>query len=273
MKFVDAVCVITGGASGIGASFAKAAADKGSKIIIADLNAELGTKTALDCNGVFFKCDVRSEQNISELVAFAEQQYGPIDLFCSNAGLAFGEGEHSASATNEQWQISWDIHVMSHVYASRAVLPSMIERKSGYLVNVASAAGLLSQIGDAAYSATKHAAVGLAESLAITHGDDGIGVSVVCPQYVATPLLGYEGREDEKRSEGTILPEDVAKAMIEGIENDQFMILSHREVHEFMQHKAADTNRWISGMRRLRQKIIEQVGSTRLEDMHKLFHS
>lgn len=273
MELGGKVCVVTGGASGIGAAIITALSEKGAKVVVADLNESLGEEVAAKYDGVFKKCNVTSEKEICELVAFAEETSGPVDLFCSNAGVGFGEDGHSASASNDVWQTCWDIHVMSHVYASRAVLPAMIERGQGCLVSVASAAGLLSQIGDAAYSATKHAAVGFAESLAITHGSDGIEVCVVCPQYVATPLIGFSGEDSENRAEGTILPEDVAAAVIDGIEQKKFLILPHPEVREFMVHKASDTDRWISGMQRLREKIIKQVGSTNFRDMHKLFRS
>lgn len=273
MDLNDKVCVITGAGSGIGAALARAMAAKGARLVISDINEDAAKSVAEEVRGISFKCDVRSEANIQALVKYATTQLGPVDLFCSNAGLAFGETDHSASATNEQWQICWDIHVMSHVFAARALLPEMVARRSGYLINIASAAGLLSQIGDAAYSTTKHAAVGLAESIAITHGSDGINVSVVCPQYVATPLLGYEERGASNDAAGVISAENVADTIVNGIEAERFMILTHPEVHEFMQHKATDPERWITGMQRLREKIIDQAGSTRLEDMHKLFKS
>ena len=213
---------------------------------------------------------VLKKDDIQNLVTAAEQQYGPIDLFCSNAGICLGEPGHSASASNETWQACWDIHVMAHVYAARAVLPAMIERGEGYFVQMASAAGLLSQIGDAAYSASKHAAVGFAESLSITHGDDGIGVSVICPQYVATPMLGYDAGEGIAQYPGVISAEQVAEAVVNGIDAEQFLILPHAEVEQFIQFKAGNYDRRLGGMRKLRRKIVDEIGSTRLEDMHKL---
>jgi NAD(P)-dependent dehydrogenase (short-subunit alcohol dehydrogenase family) len=271
MDFEGKNIVITGAGSGIGASIARAAAAKGGKVIVSDINLAAAKTVAAEIGGAANACDVADENQVKELVAFAEAIHGPVDLFCSNAGLAFGEESHAASASNQVWETCWQVHVMAHVYASRAVLPSMIARRQGYLVNVASAAGLLNQIGDAAYSTTKHAAVGLAESLAITHGADNIKVSVVCPQYVATPLLGYEERGAANEAAGIISAEQVADTVISGIEQEKFLILTHPEVHEFMQHRAADTDRWISGMQRLRDKIIAAAGSTRLEDMHKMF--
>ena len=159
---------------------------------------------------------------------------------------------------------------MAHVYAARAVLPGMIERGGGYFLQMASAAGLLNQIGDAAYSTTKHAAVGYAEALAITHGDDGIQVSVICPQYVATPMLGYEEGDDFSDYSGIIGPEQVADSVVKGLEEENFLILPHPEVAKFHQQKANDYDRWIRGMRRLRGNIIDQIGSTNLASMHKL---
>lgn len=271
MELNGKACVITGAGSGIGAALARAMAGQGAKLVISDINEDAAASVAQETGGLAKRCDVTKEADVQDLVAFTQDKLGHVDLFCSNAGLAFGETEHSASASNDQWQTCWDIHVMSHVYAARALLPSMVARKDGYLINIASAAGLLSQIGDAAYSTTKHAAVGLAESMAITHGDDGIKVSVVCPQYVATPLLGYEEKGASNEAAGVISAESVADTIIEGIRAEKFLILTHPDVHQYMQHKAADTDRWITGMQRLRGNIIEQAGSTRLEDMHKLF--
>ena len=190
MKLIDKTVIVTGGARGIGRALCRAFAANGARVVVADLLEEHAKIVAAEIEGLGVGCDVTNESEIQTLVRDAEKQYGPIDLFCSNAGICVGEPDHSASASNEAWQTCWDIHVMAHVYAARAVLPSMIARGEGYFVQMASAAGLLSQIGDAAYSASKHAAVGFAESLSITHGDDGIKVSVICPQYVATPMLG-----------------------------------------------------------------------------------
>ncbi|MEM9280049.1 MAG: SDR family oxidoreductase [Pseudomonadota bacterium] len=265
------IAVITGGGSGIGKAVAQRFARAGARVAVADLSEGNANKVAATIGGKGFQCDVTSEKQIKKLVLEVQETLGPIDLFCSNAGAAFGETEHSASASNETWQTCWDLHVMSHVYAARTLLPSMIERGDGYLLNMASAAGLLSQIGDAAYSATKHAAVGFSESLAITHADDGIKVSVICPQYVATPLLGYEDGDEVNSTSGTISAEQVAETVYEGVSEERFLILPHPEVHTFMQHKAADTDRWISGMQRLRRDIIDKVGGTDLQSMHKLF--
>lgn len=271
MEIKDKTVIITGAAQGIGAAIAKRFADEGAKLVMADLNLGKVEQTALSMDADGLQCDVTCEQDIQKLVAFAQEKYGAVDMFVSNAGVCFGEEEHSASASNEVWQKCWDIHVMSHVYAARTVLPSMIERGDGYLVQMASAAGLLSQIGDAAYSATKHAAVGFAESISITHGKQGIKVSCICPQYVATQMTGYEEGHEDNKTNATLSAEDVAESVLQGIKNEQFLILPHPEVAEFMQHKAADYDRWLGGMRKLRSNIVDAVGSTKLKDMHKLF--
>ena len=182
---------------------------------------------------------------------------GPIDLFCSNAGVGFTDGPNwtATSCTNENWQKSWDINVMAHIYAARALLPSMINREQGYFMITASAAGLLNQIGDAAYSTTKHAAIGFAESLAITHADDGIRVSVLCPQYVHTRLIENIKRVAESVDE-IITPENVAQSVIEGLDQEAFLILPHPQVQTYMAHKTANYERWLGGMRKLRRTLI-----------------
>lgn len=269
MNINDKTVVVTGGARGIGKALAQRFAKEGARVVVSDLKEEAANAVAQPLHGLAVACDVTKESDIQELVARAEAHFGPIDLFCSNAGLFFGEPDLATSAENAQWQACWDIHVMAHVYAARAVLPGMIERGEGYLLNMVSAAGLLSQIGDAAYSTTKHAAVGFAESLAITHGDDGIKVSVICPQYVATPMLGYCEGDKFAGLPGVIGPDQVADAVIHGLAAENFLILPHPEVEKYRQNKS-DYDRWIGGMRRLRRNIVETTGGTRLEDMHKL---
>lgn len=269
MNVNDKTVVVTGAASGIGRALAERFAGAGARIVVSDLNEGLARQVAGPLGGLAVACDVTKEDQVQNLVARAETHFGPIDLFCSNAGIFFGEPNLATSAENAQWQTCWEVHVMSHVYAARAVLPGMIARGEGYLLNMASAAGLLSQIGDAAYSATKHAAVGFAESLAITHGDDGIKVSVICPQYVATPMLGYEAGEGAADNPGVIGPEQVAEAVIEGLADERFLILPHPEVEKYRQHKG-DYDRWLGGMRKLRRHVVAETGGTRIEDMHKL---
>lgn len=261
--------IITGGASGIGEALVYAMARAGAHVVIADLNGKAAEALAAEVGGVGLACNVTIEADIQSVVAEAEARFGPVDVFISNAGLGRGEPSHAASASDKVWQLNWDVHVMSHVYAARAVLPGMIERGDGYLVNMASAAGLLSQIGDAAYSATKHAAVSFAESLAIAHADDGIKVSVICPQYVATPLIGLNA-EDAANTPALRTPDQVAQSVMEGMAEERFLILPHEEVAQFVNLRAMDRERWLQGMRGLRAKALREFGALKLTEFYKL---
>lgn len=269
MKFDGASIVITGAGSGIGAALARAASSRGARVCVSDINAEAAQRVAEEVGGIAVACDVTDEAAIQNLIETARTAYGGVDIYVSNAGWGRGDPAHAASQSNADWMLNWNVHVMAHVYAARALLPEMIARGSGHLVNVASAAGLLNQIGDAAYSATKHAAVSFAESLAITHGADGIGVSVVCPQYVATPLLGMSDA-DADQGASLLTADDVAQAVIVGVEGGQFLILSHPAVHGYAVHRAKDHDRWISGMRLLRAKALETFGEIRVQEFYKL---
>ncbi len=254
MQLQGRTTIITGAAKGIGAALSLRFASAGAKVVLADTDIEPLESLAKSIDGLAVSCDVTSEADIQALVAAAEDHYGKVDLFCSNAGLIIDEPGHAASASNEAWQRCWQVHVMAHVYAARAVLPSMIERGNGYILNMCSAAGLLNQIGNAAYSATKHAAVGFAESLAITHREQGIKVSVICPQYVATPLLGYSNVQPEDLPSGTITAEEVAESVVEGVDRETFLILPHPEVAKYIQYKSAEYDKWLASMIRLRGK-------------------
>ena len=251
MNLKDRIVVITGAASGIGRAMARRFAAEGTKLIVCADRDEAGAKaTAAEVGGVAFKVDVSIEADIQNLIETVEADHGPIDLFCSNAGVATTGGVETADA---DWQRTWDVNVMAHVYAARAVLPGMLARGRGYLLNTASAAGLLSQIGSAPYAVTKHAAVGLAEWLAITHGDKGIRVSVLAPQAVRTAMTA--GNPDGVASvDGMIEPEAVAEACVRAIEAEDFLILPHPEVLEYMRRKTGDYNRWIGGMRKLQRR-------------------
>jgi NAD(P)-dependent dehydrogenase (short-subunit alcohol dehydrogenase family) len=220
--------------------------------------------------GKSYSVDVGDEAQFGRMIESVEGDMGPIDLFISNAGVGFGDDGDAASRggglrpVDDRWEACWRINVMAHVYAARILLPRMVERGGGYFVNIASAAGLLSQIGDAAYSATKHAAVAFAESLAISHGDDGINVSVVCPQAVATRMIGVDEDSDSTDGgfggndvDGVLRPEEVAKIIVRGIREKRFLILTHPEVAEYVRRKADDRDRWIGGMRRFRRSISE----------------
>jgi NAD(P)-dependent dehydrogenase (short-subunit alcohol dehydrogenase family) len=265
MEVAGKVVVVTGGGNGIGKAMCRRFAKEGATVVVSDLDANAAEAVAAEIGGVAIACDVSDESQLISLVEKTAAQCGPIDIFCSNAGVGFGDngtgnmGDATAKATdasNKIWDINIQVNLMSHVYAARAVLPSMIERGTGYFVNTASAAGLLAQIGDAAYTTTKHAAIGFAESLQITHGDDGIVVSVICPQYVATNMTGFNDGDDFSGIDGVIGPDVVAEKVLQGIREERFLILTHDEVETFRQRKAADYDRWLTGMRKLRQKII-----------------
>lgn len=270
MELAQKTVVVTGGASGIGAALAQHFAAAGARVVVADRNGDAANQVAIGIGGLAHICDVTNESEIQNLVHITEAHYGPIDVFCSNAGAFWGEPEHAASASNDVWQKNWELHVMSHVYAARAVLPGMIERRSGHLLQMASAAGVLSQIGDAAYSATKAAAVSFAQSLAITHGKQGIKVSVICPQYVATPMLGYSDSQGTPDGRRVMSPDDVAKMVLQDMKKGKFMILPHPEVKLYIQAKAQDQDAWVGSMQKLRGRILKTFGKINLEDMHKM---
>ena len=252
MNLKDKVCVITGAASGIGAALARRFHAEGAKaLVLADRNAEGLAAVAEEVGGIAVPTDVSREADIVALIERAEAEAGPIDLFCSNAGIGIGGG---AEAPDEGWQRIWDINVMAHVWAARHLVPLMSARGGGYLLNTASAAGLLSQIGSAPYAVTKHAAVGLAEWLAITHGDAGIKVSVLCPQAVRTAMTA--GNPDGVASiDGMMEPETVAEACVRAIEAETFLVLPHPEVLDYMRNKTGNYDRWIGGMRKLNRRF------------------
>jgi len=269
MKGDIRVAVVTGGGHGIGRALCRRLSSDGIRVVVADVEADAAQAVAHEIGGVAHPVDVSDEAAVQGLVEQTERAIGPIDLFISNAGVGYGDaGDNAASkegglvAIDDRWQRCWDVNVMAHVYAARALLPRMIERGGGYLVNVASAAGLLSQIGDAAYSATKHAAVAFAESLAIAHGEQGIRVSVVCPQAVATRMIGIpddsastDGGFGGNDVDGVLSPQAVADIVVAGIEAGRFLILPHPQVATYLQRKAADRDRWIAGMQRFRRKL------------------
>ena len=258
MDVAGKVIVVTGGANGIGRALCERFHAEGArKVVVADLEESNAQSVALTLGGDAFGVDVRDESALAAMVAKVEADHGGIDLFCSNAGIIALDGEPwwATSAANETWQAMWDIHVMSHVFAARACLPGMLARGKGYFLNTVSAAGLLNQIGDAAYSTTKHAAIGFAESLAITHADDGIGVSALCPQAVATRMIGDNGDGGTAGVDGVLTPEAVADEVVKGLAEERFLILPHEEVEAYPQNKARDYDRWLGGMRKLRRNM------------------
>jgi NAD(P)-dependent dehydrogenase (short-subunit alcohol dehydrogenase family) len=254
MTVKDKVVVVTGGADGIGRALCRRFAAEGARaIVVADINAEGAEATASEVGGWAMPADVSREADIVRLVDAVTERHGAVDLFCSNAGIII---EGGVETPDDEWQAIWGVNVLAHLYAARAVLPGMLARGGGYLLQTVSAAGLLSQIGSAPYAVTKHAALGLAEWLAITHGDQGIRVSVLCPQGVRTNMLlrPRPGGESFLMA-GAITPEQVADAAVQGLADERFLILPHPEVAEYFRRKASDYDRWLRGMRRLQASI------------------
>jgi NAD(P)-dependent dehydrogenase (short-subunit alcohol dehydrogenase family) len=252
MEIKDRIVVVTGAASGIGRALARRFASEGARrVVCADINAEGVEAVASEVGGRAFVTNVGKEADIRTLIETVEAEEGPIDLFCSNAGIGIGGG---AEVSDERWQRIWDINLMAHVWAARHLVPRMAARGGGYLLNTASAAGLLSQVGSAPYAVTKHAAVALAEWLSITHGDQGIKVSVLCPQAVRTAMTA--GNPDGVASvDGMLEPEDAAEACVRAIEAETFLVLPHPQVLEYMRRKTADYDRWLGGMRKLNRRF------------------
>jgi NAD(P)-dependent dehydrogenase (short-subunit alcohol dehydrogenase family) len=265
------VAVVTGGGHGIGRALCRRLARDGVKVVVADIELDAAQTVAAQIDGVAMITDVSDEKAVGKLVDEVERDVGPIDMFISNAGVAFGDGESGAISADgglnpidDRWTLSWNVNVMAQVYAARAVIPRMLQRGGGYIINVASAAGLLSQIGDSAYSTTKHASVGFTESLAISYGDDGIKVSLVCPQAVATRLIGMEddsgateGGFGGNEVDGILQADDVADIIVENALQGRFLILTHPNVATYIQRKAGDYDRWIGGMRKFRRSLAK----------------
>ena len=245
------VCVVTGAASGIGEATARAFAAAGARgVVIADTNADALARVAADINALPVRTDVAKEADIQALIRAAEETYGPVDVFFSNAGLSRKGHEEASDA---EWDLMWRVHVMSHVFAARALIPGMLERGSGYLLSTASAAGLLASMNFTPYGVTKHAAVALAESLSIQYGDRGIRFSVLCPQSVRTGM--HTGLASAASVDGVMEADEVARKVLAAMEAERFLILSHETVAQYMVRKASNPDRWLAGMRRLRDKV------------------
>jgi len=256
MKLEGKVAVVTGAGSGIGRALARRFAGEGARgVVCADLQAEAVERVAEEVGGVAVAADVSVEEDIRRLVQTAEARFGQVDVLCSNAGIVNLGDEN---APDEQWDRSWRVHVMAHVYAARAVLPGMVARGEGYLVNTASAAGLLTHVNSATYAVTKHGAVAFAEYLAINYRPKGVRVSVLCPQAVRTAMTA--GRELGVASvDGMIEPEQLAECVVETMDREAFLILPHPEVLEYMRRKTNDYDRWLKGMQRMKQKFTGSV--------------
>ncbi len=266
MEINGKVAIVTGAASGIGRALAQRFVADGAKgVVLTDLD-EAGVQAlaaALGPTAIGLRADAGNEADVAAAIAAAEQAFGPVDLFCANAGVAIGESEQTDDAT---WELAWRVNTYAHVIAARLLIPGWLERGSGYFLSTASAAGLLTQVGSAPYAVSKHAAVGFAEWLSVTYGDRGIGVSCLCPMGVDTPLLHGAGQAKDAdgpsaatqavTSSGAVLtPEQVAGDVIDALREERFLVLPHPEVLEFARRKTADYDRWIAGMRRLRRAI------------------
>jgi NAD(P)-dependent dehydrogenase (short-subunit alcohol dehydrogenase family) len=251
MELKDKVAVVTGGATGIGRALCRRFAAEGARVVVADLDEQGAGEVAQAVAGLAVRADVSREADVMRLVTQATEAFGRVDLFCSNAGIALDGGPE---ASDDGWERIWKVNVMAHVYAARAVLPQMLERGDGYLLQTASAAGLLTQVGSAPYSVTKHAAVAFAEWLSVTYGDRGIKVSCLCPQGVRTNML-ERARGGAFLRDGALDPDAVAEAVVAALGEERFLILPHPEVLEYFRRKATDYDRWIRGMRRLNERV------------------
>ena len=256
MEIRDKVVIVTGGASGIGRALCETFVRQGARaVVVADLDAAGAAQVAAAIGGIAQGLNVADEAEVQQLVHTVTERFGRVVLFCSNAGVIVRADEDAA---NQHWQRHWDVNVMAHVYAARAVLPQMLARGEGYLLQTASAAGLLSQVNAAPYSVTKHAALAFGEWLSIAYGERGIRVSCLCPQGVLTPMLRSADGEGRPSflGDGALSAQQVADCVVEGLRKEEFLILPHAEVLGFFQRKANDYERWLRGMRRLRDKVV-----------------
>ncbi|MBY6155842.1 SDR family oxidoreductase [Pseudooceanicola nitratireducens] len=261
MDITGKIAIVTGGGQGIGAALARALHAAGAKhVCVADLNGDNARAVAEEIGGTGLQVDVRDADQITAMIDQIEADHGPVDLMCSNAGIANAfdlSVKNAAGASAEDWQLAWEVNVMSHVHAAKVLVPRMIARGGGYFLHTVSAAGLLSQIGSATYSTTKHAAVGFAENLAISHRDEGIRVSILCPQGVATPMLDSIDNQGPQSGDGVLTAEAVAQSALDGIRNEEFLILPHPQVQGYIEAKAAQYNRWIGGMAKFQRQYRE----------------
>ncbi|HEV8625842.1 MAG TPA: SDR family oxidoreductase [Acidimicrobiia bacterium] len=260
MELAGNVAVVTGGASGIGRALCRRFAAEGASVVVADVDAPGAAAVAQEIDGVAVPADMSVEADVAALIDAARLSFGRIDLFCANAGILAGSPPADPAAcigpdaSDEDWERMWRVNVVSHIYAARALVPLMLDQGGGYILVTASAAGLLTMLGNAPYAVTKHAAVAFAEWLAVTYGDQGLRVSCLCPQLVRTEMLAAAMPSAEQQGIahlGVLEPEDVAEAVVKGLREERFLILPHPEVTDYFQRKAGDYDRWLAGMRRL----------------------
>ena len=260
MELKDKIVVVTGGGNGIGKALAERFAQEGARhVVVADIDMDSAEAVAHAVSGTAMRVDVASESQIKNLLNVIEDNVGPIDLFCSNAGIA---GAEDPQASNEAWQMMWEVNVMAHIYVVRHLVPRMINRGGGYLLNTCSAAGLLNQVGGAGYGVTKHAAVGFGEWVAMTYAHKGIRVSLLCPQAVRTAMTTGQAAEDAgvkaAAKDGMIEPSELADSTVRGLRNESFLILPHPEVKQYMRRKTDDYDRWIAGMNRFHRSLYQR---------------
>jgi NAD(P)-dependent dehydrogenase (short-subunit alcohol dehydrogenase family) len=262
MDIEGTVAVVTGAGSGIGRALAVALAAAGASVVAGDIDEAGAEQTAeriraTGAAAVGVRADAGSTDGIAALIASARGEFGPVDVYVANAGII---GPPGLGDDERDWDRIIDLNVRGHIRAAKALVPDWLDRGGGHFVSVASAAGLLTQIGAAGYSVTKHAAVGFAEWLSITYGDNGIGVTCVCPMGVDTPLLdGIRTSPDPAVRVGgaavvnageVIGPARVAEMTVEAVRENRFLVLPHPAVLDMYRHKGADYERWIAGMRR-----------------------
>lgn len=265
MELADKHVVVTGGAGGIGRALIRRFAAEGPRaLVVADRDIEGARRIAAEVDGLAIELDAGQESSVRALIAQATAANGPIDVFISNAGVPGGMGGPETS--DEAWDEAWRVNVMAHVWASRVLLDEMLGRGEGYLINTASAAGLLTQVSSLVYSVTKHAAVSLAEWMSIEYAEKGVRVSCICPQGVRTPMLDLAMDEPAGAAAlmagGLIEPEDVADAVVEGIRAERLLILPHENVAGFLALKGSDPERWLKGMRRIVRDARSAAGGT-----------
>jgi NAD(P)-dependent dehydrogenase (short-subunit alcohol dehydrogenase family) len=250
--------VVTGAGGGIGRAIARRLAAGGARVVVNDLDPGAAAAVAAEIEGFAVPGDAGTEQGVLDLVAAARDRLGEIDVYCSNAGTGTGSGPETP---DELWQRAWEVNTMAHVRAARALLPGWLERGQGTFVVTASAAGLLTMLGSAPYSVTKHAAVGFAEWLAATYAHRGLSVHCICPQGVRTQMLANSGRAgDVVLADAAIEPEQVADALADAMAGGRFLVLPHPEVRDYYVQRATDTDRWLRGMSRLQRRVEEAAG-------------
>jgi len=248
--------VVTGGGGGIGSALCRRFAAEGAEaIVVADLRREAAEVVAAEVGGTAVAADVTKESDVQALVRGAIEAHGRVDVYCSNAGIGVGGGPE---APDEAWQRGFEVHAMAHIYAARAVLPGMLERGEGCFLGTVSAAGLLNHVLSAPYAVTKAAGLSFLEWLSIAYGDEGILVSALCPQGVRTAMLGSEGERTSFLQAGALEPDVVAGVVVDAMREERFLILPHPEVAEYFRRKASDYDRWLRGMRRLRERVLAQ---------------